>query len=792
VDNAVVGITSREDSQMILAGTTLPIVNRPPKSETEGGGPEPTPPVPATITTGETPVVPITTVPKDVNILNTLSQTVVRYPSQIVTFTSKYINKLSDVASSLNVSGSLSIKYGEISGGGSGSYVDSDTFQSADLNFLVMVKVINQTINVKDQLDFYPLAAHRQATTTEVTYAEFVAVYGDSFISGFQEGGFFHAIVSMRSLDKSNLTNIKADAHVALQFGVGSVSAQGDVSMSKSNLNRDCEVNITVNWAGGGQLKNSDETWTIDSLMATASRFPELVAKCPQRTHAILTKYTALRGFLDWSATRKLTMLDYEVAQLYTDELMDVYLGYKAIWKDIHNLLEDMDEGKAIVKKSTAITGSLSPPFWTTTLKQPPLVPFEPSFEGLDAALRTCRIMMVRIVKEVDDLKVNPKLSVVPERELPYIRPQVFRLLLPVAEYIVPAPDPRSALTAKLNHGWFNFYDFLSAKQAYARQALTQPYSSPPQFLYGMAWLDWAVLPSDGIDVTIQGVDKKNFICNAGVDPVTDPQTPATPVVLMEKQIFWIAVKWIAIPFNSKEFSIGSARWQKDAAKNNGKLSLAQQCSFPTTLEDDPIVLTWLTGWRFNSWSSADKWSGSVSASVSNPTRDGFVLDIDDIGALGDDNSKAYATKESPKPLFAAAQWLAFPRNLTGVDGGTVEFLNLEGKPDKKSSSGRTTFRGGAFTKPPMLWFAVSAFRYKHTGATKSCPRFKMVYNGDADTNGFDWSITTWQDQGVLEMARFTWFAFESDAESGPLETNISPGVVAADPMRRGDILTGP
>jgi len=28
---------------------------------------------------------------------------------------------------------------------------------------------------------------------------------------------------------------------------------------------------------------------------------------------------------------------------LYTDELLDVYLGYKALWKDIHNLAEESD-----------------------------------------------------------------------------------------------------------------------------------------------------------------------------------------------------------------------------------------------------------------------------------------------------------------------------------------------------------------------------------------------------------------------------------------------------------------
>jgi len=131
VDNAVVGITSREDSQAIVAGTTLPVVKPPvenaqpvadsdvPKIDPPGGD------KPADTAAGS-----ISTVPKNVDILDTFSETVRRYPRQIVTFTSRYINKLSDVASTLNVSGSLAIKYGEVSGGGSGSYVSQSSTPS--------------------------------------------------------------------------------------------------------------------------------------------------------------------------------------------------------------------------------------------------------------------------------------------------------------------------------------------------------------------------------------------------------------------------------------------------------------------------------------------------------------------------------------------------------------------------------------------------------------------------------------------------------------------------------------
>lgn len=82
------------------------------------------------------------------------------------------------------------------------------------------VKVINQTINVKDQLQFWPLSAHSTSGSAP-TSAQFTEIYGDSFISGFQEGGQFYAIVSIRALDSSKKTEIKATANLALTVGVG-------------------------------------------------------------------------------------------------------------------------------------------------------------------------------------------------------------------------------------------------------------------------------------------------------------------------------------------------------------------------------------------------------------------------------------------------------------------------------------------------------------------------------------------------------------------------------------------
>lgn len=187
-----------------------------------------------------------------------------QYPSQIVTYYSKYVDKLSDVSNNLNVSATLAIKYGEISGGGSGSFVDVETFQNSDMNFIVSVKVINQTINIKDQLQFWPLTVDNSPNasppgTRNPTAAEFTATYGDSFISGFQEGGQFFAIVSIKALDSNQKNEIKVAAQLALNVGAGEVSADGSVELAKQTLQKNSEINITVNWSGGGQLKEGSD-----------------------------------------------------------------------------------------------------------------------------------------------------------------------------------------------------------------------------------------------------------------------------------------------------------------------------------------------------------------------------------------------------------------------------------------------------------------------------------------------------------------------------------------------------
>jgi hypothetical protein len=68
-------------------------------------------------------------------------------------------------------------------------------------------------------------------------------------------------------------------------------------------------------------------------MFAAAAAFPDKVATCPQRTWAILTKYTANRSFVAWSRKEKFTSLMYDNVLSYTDELFENFMEYKQLVK---------------------------------------------------------------------------------------------------------------------------------------------------------------------------------------------------------------------------------------------------------------------------------------------------------------------------------------------------------------------------------------------------------------------------------------------------------------------------
>ena len=377
-----------------------------------------------------------------------------RGPSQTVTYSSRFVDRLSDVTDDMCISGSLSIKAAKIGGSGKGSFVDSDKFKESDMNFYISVKVVNQTVNFKDALVYNPLRS--------VDDKNFQKVYGDTFISGFLEGGEFNAIVSMKIHNKAKMTDIKAEAKVALTAGPVDITAEANVGIARSNIETNTETTIQVSWAGGGHIKPMEQQWDIKSLMQAAARFPDLVADCPQRTYAILTKYETLRSFVARQPAAY-TPLQYENAQLYTNALLESFMSYKAIYKRLGEQIfnvqgktmevvswEKHDEADATGSSQPTETQQVATTTKTVTSTGPkkdgksgqyPYVEdvtrFEASVKGLSDARTAIRRQMARIVNEVDIIEKDPKLATDEDHQEPFQSSVTFETRIP--EVRVPA-----------------------------------------------------------------------------------------------------------------------------------------------------------------------------------------------------------------------------------------------------------------------------------------------------------------------------------------------------------------
>ncbi|KAI6859873.1 hypothetical protein KC323_g6413 [Hortaea werneckii] len=307
-------------------------------------------------------------------------------PSQVVTYSSKCVNKLSDIVKSMNVSYSTSIKKGTVEVAGSNNTINEEKIKQSDINAVVSVKVVNQTTIVDETATFQPVEGILPGS------ADFNERFGDCYISGFIEGGDFNGIVSMRVLDRS-----KTDEVVSrIKKSVGSSGNKNEFTLdmdSFSNdstgfeVDKDTESTVSVAWMGGGQVKDPKEPWNMTSVYAAAAAFPSKVALIPQKTWAILTKYKANRSFVETFTKLKFSPLEYDLVAGYTAELFDNYMEYKQLLKQVEDIIAGPQSFYAQSWKSNAI------PLVITTLT---------------AVKSAFRIEMSKIVTAVDVLSRDP------------------------------------------------------------------------------------------------------------------------------------------------------------------------------------------------------------------------------------------------------------------------------------------------------------------------------------------------------------------------------------------------
>jgi hypothetical protein len=284
--------------------------------------------------------------------------------NQSVTFSTRSISNMSDIMDALNISASMSIKYGTVHGNGSASFVNEDKVLDSQMNYLVSVRVNNNDVAETANMEF--------AGINSIPPDKFTEIYGDCFIAGFQTGGEFNAIISIDCHDKSKADRVRESVDLQLAVpavpGLEAGGAQA-VDKSHSELFRGIEMTISVNWTGGGELKPPGVPWTLNSVMAAANAYPSMVARSAAKISAILKPYTSLPTFVEWQYKQhdacarladnatdamkstledqrdrwvdKSLILNYAPCQLYTNDLFDAYMSYKKLWKRISYIMSD-------------------------------------------------------------------------------------------------------------------------------------------------------------------------------------------------------------------------------------------------------------------------------------------------------------------------------------------------------------------------------------------------------------------------------------------------------------------
>ncbi|QYS99762.1 hypothetical protein H0G86_006881 [Trichoderma simmonsii] len=245
--------------------------------------------------------------------------------SQVVSYNSRFVERISDVARGMNVSAASSIKSGTIGISGNSLSVDEAKFAVSDLNAVISVKVINRTTTTTKNPAFSEL--NRKMNMTNETFFQ---TFGDCYISGFIEGGDLNGIISIKIPDATKKANIEAALNNVMSGSSNEFKlSEGFAASALEAALRETETTITVSWSGGGQIKPDREEWTLESLIRAASGFPARVATCPQRTWAVLTPYTQNQSFVKWAAESKIGVPTLSHIEQYTYDLLNSYMLYK-------------------------------------------------------------------------------------------------------------------------------------------------------------------------------------------------------------------------------------------------------------------------------------------------------------------------------------------------------------------------------------------------------------------------------------------------------------------------------
>ncbi|KAF3911747.1 hypothetical protein AA313_de0205716 [Arthrobotrys entomopaga] len=336
-------------------------------------------------------------------------------PGQDVRFVAR------DITEDMNISGARSIKRGRIDGLGGDAFIDVEKFKEADLNFYVRVRVTNQKIDVRDALRFNP--------DWIIVENEFTECFGDTFISGWTEGGEFNALLSIRVFDKRKVKSIETGVKAAFGKSLFTLDSMGKEEWERRDIDNNTEIYVSAIWSGGGSIRSSEKQWPIHSLMDAAASFPDLIAMDPHRTYAILTSYPYLQTFYE-NGELLIPLAPYAYAIQRTKVLLDSYLDYRALRQRLNEDTADIQTGDKVFQSKDYFRRT-NAPLRRDLASIDDDSKFAPTVNDLDQAIKAITAQMKRIMEEVDMMVKDPTVARETGNAVSFQPPDVFRSRLP-------------------------------------------------------------------------------------------------------------------------------------------------------------------------------------------------------------------------------------------------------------------------------------------------------------------------------------------------------------------------
>ena len=98
---------------------------------------------------------------------------------------------------------------------------------------------------------------------------------------------------------------------------------------------------------------------TLSSLVQAASIFPQSVAKCAQRTWAILSRYDTIPNFIDYARKADIRTRRYDGVQTFTCDLLDMHMEFKTNIQMLTHTMGHMDQYIVSEKEEQCISSRI-------------------------------------------------------------------------------------------------------------------------------------------------------------------------------------------------------------------------------------------------------------------------------------------------------------------------------------------------------------------------------------------------------------------------------------------------